>query len=59
MNQNKVCICSMCGNTLKTVYDFGNVRTTVYNKDSWCDKCDREIVPLATPQIEVNLYVEA
>lgn len=46
----RIYICPICRNVLKTVYDFGGIRTVVYNKYKWCDKCDREIVPLATPQ---------
>ena len=47
---NRLYICPICGSALRDEYNFLDEWTYIYNQDEWCDKCEREIVPLATPQ---------
>ena len=47
----KLYICPICGDALKDIYVFDGLPDyVVYNKDEWCENCDCEIIPLATPQ---------
>lgn len=46
----KLCICPICGRALVERWDFGDIRWIRCTQDDWCDECNKEIVPLVTPQ---------
>jgi len=55
MNQNKVYICPICGDSKRIFYDKIKKRWYCCNHSKWSSE---EIIPLATPQVKENLYVE-